>query len=65
VEEHHTGHPYLEWLEHNREQLLSGHLAPLSLGGQIIEIDTTTPDSFDYSDLLRQVRAFLQNTRTE
>ncbi len=59
TEGRHTGHSDLEWLEHNKERLLQGHLTPLALGGQVIEIDTTTSDSFDYPALLQRVRATL------
>ena len=59
--ERHASHQYLEWLEQHKAQLLRGDLAPLALGGQIVEIDTTTPDSFEYADLLQHVRAALQN----
>jgi predicted kinase len=58
-QEQHASHRYLEWLEHNKEQLLRGALAPLAIGGQLVEIDTTTPNSFDYNSLLQQVRAAL------
>ncbi len=58
------GHRYLEWLAQNKEQLLRGYLPPLAVGGQTVEIDTTTPHSFDYTDLLQQVRAALRNTLT-
>jgi predicted kinase len=57
--ERHSGHHDLEHLAANRERLLRGDLAPLALGGQLIEIDTTTPASFDYAALLQQVRAAL------
>lgn len=57
AEGRHSGHPDMEWLEQNKERLLQGQLTPLALGGQIIEIDTTTPDSFDYADLLKRVQA--------
>jgi len=57
--ERHVGHPDLEWLEQNKGQLLQGHLTPLALGGQVVEIDTTTPHSFDYADLLQRVPAVL------
>lgn len=57
--ERHAGHPDLEWLEQNKARLQSGTLQPLALGGRLIEIDTTTPDSFDYHALLRQVRSAL------
>ncbi|MDQ2717928.1 MAG: ATP-binding protein [Chloroflexota bacterium] len=55
----HAGHSDLQWLEQNKERLLQGHLAPLALGGQLVEIDTTTPDSFEYAGLLQRVRAAL------
>jgi predicted kinase len=56
----HGGHHDLEYLATNKERLLQGDLAPLALGGQLIEIDTTTPDSFDYTALLQQARAALE-----
>jgi len=55
-ETRHVGHPDLEWLERNKALLLQGYLPPLAFGGQLIEIDTTTPDSFDYADLLHRVQ---------
>ena len=57
--ERHVGHPDLEWIEQNKERILQGHLTPLALGGQVVEIDTTTPHSFDYADLLQRVHAAL------
>jgi predicted kinase len=60
--ERHGGHRDLEWIEQNKEQLLQGYLPPLALGGQLVEIDTTTPHSFDYADLLQQVHATLLRT---
>jgi predicted kinase len=60
TKERHASHQDLEWIEQNKERLLQGHLSPLALDGQLIEIDTTTPYSFDYADLLQQVRAALQ-----
>ena len=57
--ERHNGHSDLEWIEQNRERILQGELAPLTLGGQVVEINTTTPDSFNYADLLHQVRTSL------
>lgn len=55
--ERHTGHHQqdLEWIEQNKERLLQGSLPPLAIGGQLIEIDTSTPHSFDYAALLRQL----------
>jgi predicted kinase len=58
----HAGHSDMEWLEQNRERLLNGTLSPLALKGQLIEIDTTTPDRFDYEAVLRQIRSVLSQT---
>lgn len=58
-EERHAGHQDLAWIEAYKERLLQGHFTPLALDGRIIEIDTTTPHSFAYDDLLQQVRAAL------
>lgn len=55
----HAGHSDMAWLEQNRERLLRGQLEPLALDGQVIEIDTSTPDGFDYEAVLRQVRSVL------
>jgi hypothetical protein len=55
----HAGHPDLQWLEENKERLLQGHLTPLALGGQLVEIDTTTPHSFNYADLLQFIGPML------
>lgn len=59
TEERHGGHRDQEWLEQNKARLLQGQLAPLALGGRLVEIDTTTPHSFDYAGLLNQVRVAL------
>ena len=53
--ERHVGHRDLEWIEQNKERLLQGHLTPLALDGQIVEIDTTTAHSFDYTGLLHLI----------
>jgi predicted kinase len=55
----HAGHADREWLEQNRERLLHGTLSPLALGGEVVEIDTTTPDSADYEAVLRRVHTAL------
>jgi len=55
----HVGHSDLEWLEHNKERLLQGHLTPLTLNGQLVEIDTTTPQRFEYTSLLQRVQTAL------
>lgn len=60
--ERHRGHLDREWLEHNEARLLGGQLAPLTLGRQVIEIDTTVPDGFAYAEVLRQVQAALRIT---
>lgn len=58
-EQRHEGHQDLEWIEQagNRERLLGGRLAPLILGGTLLEIDTTTAQSFDYGVLLERIQA--------
>ena len=58
--ERHRGHLDREWLQHNEARLLGGQLAPLAIGRQVIEIDTTTAHSFAYADVLRHVQAALQ-----
>lgn len=65
-EERHVGHQSqdLAWVEQNKERLLQGQLAPLALGGQLVEIDTTTPHRFDYPDLLQRIHAALFRTHT-
>ncbi len=62
----HVGHRDrdLEWIEQNKTQLLRGYLPPLALGGQLVEIDTTTAGSFEYDDLLQRLQAALSNTFT-
>lgn len=61
--ERHVGHRDVEWVERNKEQILQGRMAPLALGGQLIEIDTTIPGGGDaaYADLLQRVRASLRH----
>lgn len=65
-EERHIGHQRQDraWLEQNKERLLQGYLKPLALAGQLVEIDTTTPHSFDYADLLQRIHAALSHTHT-
>lgn len=60
-EERHASHRSqdLAWLAQNQARLLQGHLSPLALGGQLVEIDTTTPRHFDYANLLQRVQAVL------
>ena len=58
--ERHRGHLDREWLEHNEARLLGGQLAPLAIGHQVIEINTTTTHSFAYAEVLRQVQAVLR-----
>ncbi|MEO8397024.1 MAG: ATP-binding protein [Chloroflexota bacterium] len=55
----HAGHADMDWLEQNKERLVRGLLAPLALEGQLVQIDTSTAGSFDYDDLLKQVRSAL------
>ncbi len=60
----HASHADMDWLEQNRARLLNDVLPPLALGGTLVEVDTTTPDRFDYDALLRQVQAALAAPRT-
>ncbi|HEY7348634.1 MAG TPA: AAA family ATPase [Ktedonobacterales bacterium] len=60
--ERHASHQDREWIEQNKERLLQGRLTPLALGGQVVEINTTTPHSFDYAGLLHQIRAALRHS---
>ncbi len=61
--ERHAGHSQsdLEWLEQNQTRLLQGLLSPLAVQGQLIEVDTTTPHSFEYANVLSRVQAALTN----
>ncbi|GER90139.1 hypothetical protein KDW_43010 [Dictyobacter vulcani] len=60
--ERHSGHSDQAWIEENKERLLKGKLTPLPLDGQLIEIDTTTPQSLDYPNLLQHVQTALTPT---
>ncbi len=60
--ERHICHRDFEFVERNKERLLQGDHTPLALGGQFVEIDTTTPHSFDYADVLQHVRLALLKT---
>ena len=60
--ERHVCHRDLEFVERNKERMLQGDHTPLALGGQVVEIDTTTPRSFDYADVLQHVRLALLRT---
>jgi len=57
----HTSHSDLAWIEQegNKERLLRGDLVPMSIGGTIREIETTTPNHADYMELLLEVSAEL------
>jgi hypothetical protein len=60
--ERHVCHRDFAFVERNKERMLQGDHTPLALGGQVIEIDTTTPHSFNYADLLELVRLALLST---
>ncbi|MGO4108174.1 AAA family ATPase [Paenibacillus sp. YAF4_2] len=55
--ERHVGHRDQEWIEQvgNKERLLHEKLEPMSIGGTIVELNTTT--ECDYADLLERVRS--------
>ncbi len=55
----HRAHADPDWLEQNRERLLSGELLPMALGSEVIKVDTTAQDRLNYDALLAQVRILL------
>jgi predicted kinase len=66
AKERHAAHSDLAWIEQeeNKQRILHGHLTPLTLGGTIVEIDTTTPDSFDYALVMKSIQTALLNSQT-
>lgn len=58
--ERHKGHNDGEWIEQqgNKERLLNETLAPLSIGGTVVELDTAA--GYDYKGLREQVRSGLK-----
>ncbi|MCY9661551.1 ATP-binding protein [Paenibacillus chondroitinus] len=65
AKDRHAAHADLEWIEQeeNKERILRGDLTPLTLGGTMIEVDTTTPDSFDYALLIKSIKMALLNSQ--
>jgi predicted kinase len=61
--ERHESHQDMEWLAQNETRLLNGQFAPLTLRGTVIQVSTTTRDSFDYAEVLRLAREALQHMR--
>lgn len=61
--ERHESHQDMEWLAQNETRLLNGQFAPLTLRGTVIQINTTTRDSFEYAVVLRLAREALQRMR--
>ncbi|WP_265525082.1 AAA family ATPase [Paenibacillus sp. JDR-2] len=53
----HKGHNDKEWIEQpgNKERVLNEKLAPLSIGGTVVEVDTAA--GFDYVDLMERIRS--------
>ncbi|WP_338258404.1 hypothetical protein [Dictyobacter halimunensis] len=60
AEGRHGGHPDVEWLEENKQRLMQGRLTPMPLDGQIVEVDTTTPDSLNYDDLFQTIQTAIR-----
>lgn len=58
----HTAHADLDWLEQNRDRLQNGILEPLALGGQLLEIDTTSLDTIDEQALFTQLHPALSSS---
>ncbi|MGQ7885038.1 AAA family ATPase [Paenibacillus sp. WC2504] len=65
AKERHAAHADLEWIEQeeNKARILRGDLTPLTLGGTMIEIDTTSPDSFDYALLIKSIQMTLLHSQ--
>lgn len=61
--ERHIGHQDLEWIEQegNKERLLHEKLEPLSIGGTVIEMNTTSDTG--YADLLKRLRSALERSK--
>ncbi len=57
--ERHICHRDFEFAERNKSLFQQGRLTNLALGGQIIEIDTTDVHTYDYTDLLQEIRSIL------
>lgn len=54
--ERHICHRDVAFAEHNKEVILRERFADLPLGGQVIDIDTTDVDAYDYVGLLQKLR---------
>ncbi|MDU0203937.1 AAA family ATPase [Paenibacillus sp. MAH-36] len=65
AKERHAAHADLEWIEQeeNKARISRGDLTPLTLGGTMIEIDTTSPDSFDYALLIKSIQMTLLHSQ--
>ena len=61
--ERHESHQDMEWLAQNETRLLHGQFAPLTLRGTVVQVNTTTRDSFEYAVVLRLAREALQHMR--
>lgn len=59
----HTGHTDQEWVAQHKERLLRGDLTPLTIGGLVIEVDTTTAASFDYEALVSRLEGMIREGR--
>jgi predicted kinase len=52
----HPGHVDDQSFEEIRQTLLAGRLAPLEIGGPLIEVETTEFDKIDYKELVEEIR---------
>jgi predicted kinase len=61
----HLGHQDQAWIEKNRSRLLQGKLEPLSIGGTLIEVDTTASKQKVYDELIVQILSLLNVRKPE
>jgi len=61
IGQRHPGHVDHEIYERLKPVLLQGKYAPLGIGGQVIEVDTTDFQAIDYAGLLRTIRSAFTN----
>lgn len=59
----HPGHVDLETLEELKPVLLKGYLAPLEIGGEVVEVDTTDFSKIDIAGLCSRLQQVLQESK--
>ena len=61
--ERHIYHHDIEFAERNKEIFLRGRLENLGLDGEIIEIEMTSHETFNYENLLQKLKVKIQKCR--